>query len=543
MPKTRSQSKTATAAVQPTREETTTALKNTPVFSAAASNDNLVSAIPLPMSCQESPVVLSTKASVSSISKSVKSARSNSTERDRIVADLELQAELAAIEAGSSHKSRQSESRELGSQRVEKWLAHSLNITGRVNRDNRTCSLVSREVEESSLSDIELQPLLRSVPTPPPPATAGEGVPITRPVPCCASATRPVPVCSPPAIVAPAEHDTHAANIGTRSQKYNCYCYKNKKFDNNLDTQFNQLANAIVKLGKNSTKVCDICKDGRVADWFLFKKSYDQSKTHFTPTENVTRLSTALSGAAKDAVAVRLIAEDNLKKKWKNLKDGYRKELKKVPTFRSGSEGSDYQSQWKYFEQLSFLKDEYMPTMGASNLIIEEDTEVSQATEDEPSPSSLHSSPPPPSVSPVPSTSTSSLPPTPHLSGQQIPPQATTPREKETQNSSRKPLKATEIRAEYLEIEKKKLKLMEADLAGGKEKDIPRSDDYHFLMSLLPEMEKLNVLQKMRLRNKFTQALMDEISMNQYTGVTGYQGYFTQPPPSDYGTHNINNLN
>lgn len=184
-----------------------------------------------------------------------------------------------------------------------------------------------------------------------------------------------------------------------------------------------------------------------------------------------------------------------------------------------------------------------MPTMGESNLIIEEDTEVSQATEDEPSPSSLHSSPPPPSVSPVPSTSTSSQPPTPHLSGQQIPPQATTPREKETQNSSRKRLIATEIRAEYLEIEKKKLKLMEADLAGGKEKDIPRSDDYHFLMSLLPEMEKLNVLQKMRLRNKFTQALMDEISMNQYTGVTGYQGYFTQPPPSDYGTHNINNLN
>ncbi|KAG7306202.1 hypothetical protein JYU34_008803 [Plutella xylostella] len=181
--------------------------------------------------------------------------------------------------------------------------------------------------------------------------------------------------------------------------------------------------------------------------------------------------------------------------------------------------------------------------MGESNLIIEEDTEVSQATEDEPSPSSLHSSPPPPSVSPVPSTSASSQPPTPHLSGQQIPPKATTPKEKETQNSSRKRLKATEIRAEYLEIEKKKLKLMEADLAGGKEKDIPRSDDYHFLMSLLPEMEKLNVLQKLRLRNKFTQALMDEISMNQYTGVTGYQDYFTQPPPSDYGTHYINNLN
>lgn len=204
---------------------------------------------------------------------------------------------------------------------------------------------------------------------------------------------------------------------------------------------------------------------------------------------------------------------------------------------RSGDEGSDYKSQWKYFEQLSFLKDEYLPTVGETNLI-DEDTSTQDLTEE--LSSSLFESPPPPpppSVSPVPSTPTSppQQPPTPQSSGLQVQINATTSRENETQNSSRKRLKTTEIRAEYLEIERKKLKLLEADLAVGKEKDIPRSDDYHFLMSLLPEMEKLNVLQKMRLRNKFTQALMDEISLNQYPG---YQGYYTQPPPSDYGTNN-----
>ncbi|CAB3232809.1 unnamed protein product [Arctia plantaginis] len=129
----------------------------------------------------------------------------------------------------------------------------------------------------------------------------------------------------------------------------------------------------------------------------------------------------------------KIQAHDSLKKKWKNLKDSYRKELKKVPTFRSGDED---------------LAEELSPSL-------------------------LESPPPPPSVSILPSNPTSSpqQPPTPQS-------RATTSRENEKQNSSRKRLKTTELRAEYLEIERKKLKLLEADLAGGKEKDIPKSDDY-----------------------------------------------------------------
>lgn len=112
---------------------------------------------------------------------------------------------------------------------------------------------------------------------------------------------------------------------------------------------------------------------------------------------------------------------------------------------RSGDEGSDYQSQWKYFEQLSFLKDEYMPTLGETNLI-EEDTSTQYITE-ELSPSLLESPLPPPSVSPVPSNPTS--PPQQPTTPQS---RATTSREHEKQNYSGKRLKTTEIRAEYLEL-------------------------------------------------------------------------------------------
>lgn len=78
--------------------------------------------------------------------------------------------------------------------------------------------------------------------------------------------------------------------------------------------------------------------------------------------------------------------------------------------------------------------------------------------------------PPPPSVLPVSSTPTSppQQSPTPQSTGLQVQTNTTISRENETQNPSRKRLKTTEIRAEYLEIERKKLKLLEADLAVGK---------------------------------------------------------------------------
>lgn len=47
------------------------------------------------------------------------------------------------------------------------------------------------------------------------------------------------------------------------------------------------------------------------------------------------------------------------KKKWKNLRDTYAKELKKIPKPRSGADADnepEYTGTWPYFESLSFLK-------------------------------------------------------------------------------------------------------------------------------------------------------------------------------------------
>lgn len=61
-----------------------------------------------------------------------------------------------------------------------------------------------------------------------------------------------------------------------------------------------------------------------------------------------------------------------------------------------------------------------------------------------------------------------------------------------------------------------------------------KSDDYHFLMSILPEIEKLPIIQKIRLRNKINQALLDEINVTMYGEPYGRHGYSTQPNNNNF---------
>lgn len=103
-----------------------------------------------------------------------------------------------------------------------------------------------------------------------------------------------------------------------------------------------------------------------------------------------------------------------------------------------------------------------------------------------------------------------------------------------SQNSKRRQ-SLQDIRAEYLEIEKKKLKLLENDMSKNTPVDSEKkSDDYHFLMSILPEMEKLPTIQKIRLRNKINQALLDEINVTMYGEPYGRYGYSTQPNHNNF---------
>lgn len=67
-----------------------------------------------------------------------------------------------------------------------------------------------------------------------------------------------------------------------------------------------------------------------------------------------------------------------------------------------------------------------------------------------------------------------------------------------------------EMREELLKIEQRKLQILESEMA--KSSAFMKSDNYQFLMSILPEMEKLPSVHKMRLRMKISQAVLDEVT-------------------------------
>lgn len=77
-------------------------------------------------------------------------------------------------------------------------------------------------------------------------------------------------------------------------------------------------------------------------------------------------------------------------------------------------------------------------------------------------------------------------------------------------NKSRGSQLPKEMREELLKIEQRKLQILEAEIA--QNAVFMKSDNYQFLMSILPEMEKLTSVHKMRLRMKISQAVLDEVT-------------------------------
>ncbi|KPI91724.1 hypothetical protein RR46_15228 [Papilio xuthus] len=171
----------------------------------------------------------------------------------------------------------------------------------------------------------------------------------------------------------------------------------------------------------------------------------------------------------------------DLKKKWKNLRDHYRKELKRCSVSRSGDpDGERYESSWKYFHNMSFTKDELIPVASEVNVKEEEkdsEDDNSASAEEDYTETNVESK-----------------------------------KEQDTEQiGNERKRTAQDLRQEYLEIEKKKLKLLESETQRHSTDDISKSQDYHFLMSLLPEIEKLPLVNKFRLRNRFNDVLLEEL--------------------------------
>ncbi|XP_063226868.1 uncharacterized protein LOC134533313 [Bacillus rossius redtenbacheri] len=198
------------------------------------------------------------------------------------------------------------------------------------------------------------------------------------------------------------------------------------------------------------------------------------------------------------------VSVEELKKKWRGMRDTFGRELKKVTTTKSGQEAnSDHLSKWPYFKMLLFLK----PTMSRRDLkgnipptLDDADSEGNSANT-----GTLAKSP----DSPVASNSNMS------------PSSLTTVK---TPNKSFKlPLKkhkkrnrADEIDEKLLQIEEKKLHCFQETL---------NDSDSQFLMSLAPYLKELPKHRKLVARAKLQQVLIDEQNL-----------LLSKAKPSDYSS-------
>ncbi|CAG9782475.1 unnamed protein product [Diatraea saccharalis] len=108
-----------------------------------------------------------------------------------------------------------------------------------------------------------------------------------------------------------------------------------------------------------------------------FRKRYQRlaKKVQSSPEAKVSELLENIQ--VPDTVKKRLIFSE---KRWKNLKDQYRKELKKLPAPRSGDPGDNVQSTWQFFSQMNFLRFEILRNSSDTNLRINNDGDQSSST-------------------------------------------------------------------------------------------------------------------------------------------------------------------
>lgn len=197
---------------------------------------------------------------------------------------------------------------------------------------------------------------------------------------------------------------------------------------------------------------------------------------------------------------------DDIKKKWKSLRDNFRKELKKKPTRRSGAsrEETEWVPQWKFFNSMVFLQDEVMPEQGSGNLNLP----LENSSED--------------GISARSGSPTASL--SHHnfleddentLASNQSLGSNMSLSVDGSAHSTRPRL--AEQRQQMLKLEEEKIALLKSRIADSKkEEQLKTDEDYLFLMSILPSMKRLSNYQKLRFRHKITEIMLEMSSYNEY---------------------------
>lgn len=230
-----------------------------------------------------------------------------------------------------------------------------------------------------------------------------------------------------------------------------------------------------------------------------------------------------------------LFTETLVKTKWKNLRDTFRRELRKIPAPRSGDAADAiHEVTWPYYKYLLFLKDQFISRNRGSNIecshdreqnfIQEDDDKLSQDVLSNQNTSTFSDSldndetftqtptPTPEIVSTDINNPESS---TPELSMNQSLLHPATQIQNITTLTSTNTQPANTVASKSLnrkrhnkaedaigealiELEKEKIKIMRKENTGNTNK----SDDEHFFLSLIPYVNNLPLNQKMQLRIK-----------------------------------------
>lgn len=176
-----------------------------------------------------------------------------------------------------------------------------------------------------------------------------------------------------------------------------------------------------------------------------------------------------------------------LKKKWKQLRDTFRAELRKCPPNRSGDAGPDAVnemcSQWSHFESMMFIKDQIKCRQSSGNLCRQKNNEVQDNIGEDVNSVDIE----------VPQYEEES-----DISTFEV--QTSTPHHP-PRNLKRR---HNNIEGEMLNIEKKKLELLEQKTKN----KIPADDeDMAFFVSLLPHVKKMDPQTKLLCRMEMQKAV------------------------------------
>lgn len=186
---------------------------------------------------------------------------------------------------------------------------------------------------------------------------------------------------------------------------------------------------------------------------------------------------------------------DTLKTKWKNIRDYYRAELKKVSSGRSGAGADDVTtSSWPLFSSLNYLKDTMQTRPRTTNLTPSTSNSVENVAQSA-------------------SVDFSNFNVDENSGEEKLEDDNEIIRSKEN-NAREKPIHTNQMekkrkttmsnfRQELLNLEAKKIELLQSE-----EKD---DEDLMFLKSLLPDLKSLSRLQKMRTKIKFQEILYNEV--------------------------------